>query len=394
VIGFLDLPAGLSGDMLLGCLVDAGFPVQRLRRAVEKLGLPADKWSIDARQVMKGAFRATFVEVQSGESHHHRGIEEIRRLIGASEHVEPVKARAIAVFERLAAAEAKVHGTSPDKVHFHEVGAVDALIDIVGGVAALYELGVEQLLAGPVPIGEGWVQGAHGPIPVPGPATLELLAGAGARTRASPGQGECLTPTGAAMLAELARFEEPALTLERVAVGAGSRDTPWPNVARLLLGRRDEPSHLELVTNIDDMNPQLFAATSDRLLAAGALDVWLAPIQMKKGRPGVMLTVIAPAGLEAALSELILRETTTLGIRVRPLAHRHEARREVRRVETPYGPIRVKVKWLGREAVGAAPEYDDCLAAAQAHSKSVREVHEAGVVAGQALLAELRASKS
>ena len=390
MIGLLDLPAGLAGDMFLGCLVDAGFPIERLRLAVEKLSLKPGEWSIEARPVMKGAFRATYVEVRAAESHHHRGIGEIRRLIGASGHPEPVRARAIAVFERLAAAEAKVHGTTPEQVHFHEVGAVDALIDVVGGVAGLYELGIRELYSGPVPLGEGWVQGAHGPIPVPGPATVELLAGARARTRASPGPGECLTPTGAALLAELARFEEPALTLERVAIGAGSRDAPWPNVARLLLGQLAERSHVELVTNIDDMNPQLFSAASERLLAAGALDVWLAPIQMKKGRPGVMLTVIAPAALEAALADALLRETTTLGVRVRPLSHRHEARREERRVETPFGAVTVKVKWLGREAVGAAPEYDDCVAAARAHSKSVREVHEAAVVAAQRLLAELR----
>src|SRR5262245_21779269 len=207
---------------------------------------------------MKGAFRATFVDVRTTESHHHRGLETIRQRIAASAHAEPVKARAIAVFERLAVAEAKVHGTSPDQIHFHEVGAMDALIDIVGSVAGLYELGIEQLYCGPVPLGAGWVNGAHGPIPVPGPATVELLAVANARTRPSPGPGECLTPTGAALIAERARFEEPALTLDRVAVGAGSRDTPWPNVARLLLGRADDRSHVELITNIDDMNPQLF----------------------------------------------------------------------------------------------------------------------------------------
>jgi hypothetical protein len=271
---------------------------------------------------------------------------------------------------------------------------MDALIDIVGSVAGLYEMGIEQLYCGPVPLGEGWVQGAHGPIPVPGPATAELLAGAQARTRPSPGPGECTTPTGAALLAELARFEEPSFTLERVAVGAGSRETPWPNVARLLMGRKAEPSLVELVTNIDDMNPQLFAAASERLLAAGALDVWLAPIQMKKGRPGVMMTVIAPAPLESTLADVLLRETTTLGVRVRPLAHRHEARRDVRRVETPFGALRVKVKWIGPEVVGATPEYDDCVSAAQAGSKSVREVHEAAVVAAQRLLAELRGPRS
>jgi uncharacterized protein (TIGR00299 family) protein len=394
MIGLLDLPSGLSGDMFLGCLVDAGYTVERLRQVVARLGLEEAEWSVSARSVMKGPFRATLVDVQTRESGRHRHLRHVREIVENADLPRGVADRSLAVFERLAAAEAKVHGSTAEQVHFHEVGAADALIDIVGTVAGLSELGVERLYAGAVPLGEGWAESAHGAIPVPAPGTLEILAAAHAKTRPAPGPGELVTPTGAALLSELASFGAPSLALERVGVGAGRRDYAWPNLARLLLGREDAGELAELQTNIDDMNPQLFASVSEQLFQAGARDVWLTPVQMKKGRPGVLLSALVPARDQARAAELILRHTTTLGVRVRPLSHRYEARREIRSVDTPYGGVRVKLKWVGEELVGASPEYDDCAELAQKNAAAARDVYDSAAAAALELLRELRGARS
>ncbi len=391
MIAYLDLPSGISGDMFLGCLVDAGWPLEQLRTAIARLKLPSDEWKIDARIVMKGPLRATKVDVLAAEGHHHRHLSDIRRIIGASDLPKAIQDRALAVFSRLADAEAKVHGATPDTIHFHEVGAVDAIIDIVGAIAGLHELEIETLYASALPTGGGWTMSQHGRIPLPAPATLELLAAARAPISPAPAPGEWVTPTGAALLGELATFEQPLMTLQRIGVGAGGRDTPWPNVARLWLGRlHDCGPMVQLETNIDDMNPQLFSAVSDRLFAAGAKDVWFTPIQMKKNRPAILLTALGPATHEAALSRVILEETSTLGVRVHPLRHRHEARREIMSVATAFGTLRVKVKWLDDKAAGATPEYDDCNRLAAEAKVPVRTVYEAAVVAAQELLGSLR----
>jgi uncharacterized protein (TIGR00299 family) protein len=392
MIAYLDLPSGISGDMFLGCLVDAGWPVEELRAAATRLALPEAQWSITARSVMKGPLRATFVDVQTPPSHHHRRLRDVRQIIDAADLPTIVKDRAVAVFVRLAEAEAKVHGSTADEIHFHEVGAVDALIDIVGSCAGLAGLGIEQLYCAALPLSGGLTTTAHGQIPLPAPATLELLAAVHAPTRPGPGPGEWVTPTGAALVAELARFEQPMMDLRRIGAGAGSRDCAWPNLARLWIGdMQDQGALVELETNIDDMNPQLFAAVTERLLAAGARDAWLTPIQMKKGRPAVLVSVLAPAGLEPALTDLLLRETTTLGVRTRHFTHRAQAAREIRQVETSFGPIDVKVKWVGGEAVGAAPEFDRCRAAADRAGVPVKEVYDRAAAAAQDLLAHLRA---
>jgi pyridinium-3,5-bisthiocarboxylic acid mononucleotide nickel chelatase len=271
-------------------------------------------------------------------------------------------------------------------VHFHEVGAVDAIVDIVGVCAGLEALGIDQLYASSVPWGEGWVDSMHGKLPVPAPATLQILAAVGAPMRPAPGPGEHVTPTGAALVAQLATFEQPAMKLARVGVGAGTRVTAWPNVARLILGEPVGSSALiQIETNIDDMNPQFYEAISQRLFAAGALDVWLVPVQMKKGRPGTILTVLAAAEREAALADLILRETTTLGLRVQPI-HRHEGKREIRTIQTPLGPARVKLKQLGDEVVGVTPEYADVVKLAEASGLEIRRAWDIVYQASQSLL--------
>jgi uncharacterized protein (TIGR00299 family) protein len=391
MIAYLDLPSGLSGDMLLGCLLDCGWSVQQLRKTIESLPLPAAEWAIEVHPVLKGSLRATCVKVLVEEGKHQRRLADVAAIISASTLPAKVREQSIAIFQRLANAEAKVHGTTPDKIHFHEVGAVDAIIDIVASVAGLNELGVEKLYASPVPLGHGWIESAHGRLPLPAPATIELLSAANAPIHPAPGPGELLTPTGAAILAELASFEQPVMRLSRIGIGAGQRDFAWPNIARMWLGEAEATGAIvQLETNIDDMNPQLYAAVSEKLFEAGARDVWLTPVQMKKGRPGVVLSVLAVAKDEAVLAEVMLRHTTTLGVRVHAIQHRHEARREIREVSTPLGNLRVKIKWMDEQAVDAVPEYDDCRAIADRSGISLLQVHQSAMAAGQALLAELR----
>lgn len=409
MIGYLDMPAGISGDMFLGCLVDAGWSIDRLRHVIASLKLPAEQWSVEARPVTKGSLRATLVGVRAAEvgtvpglfvpaqeaagrsplqaaahDHPHRDLDQIRTIIESAELPAIVKERSLAVFSRLAHAEAAVHGTTIDRIHFHEVGALDAIIDILGAIAGVHELGITELFASPLPLGHGWTTSAHGRIPLPAPATLELIAAARIPTRSGPGEGELVTPTGAALVAELARFQQPPMTMLRVGIGAGQRNTDWPNIARLWLGEPVAPQQqareqfVEVQANLDDMNPQFYSDVSDQLFAAGARDVWLTPVQMKKNRPAVVLTALGPADLEQKLADIILRQTTTLGVRVRP-CHRHEARREFRQIDTPFGPVTIKLKWIGEQLAGAAPEYDDCRELARRKDLPVRQVFEAAL---------------
>src|SRR2546421_3344373 len=230
MIAYLDLPSGISGDMFLGCLIDAGWPIESLRAAVARLNLPAEEWSIEVQHLKKSSIAATAVQVNVSEGHHHRHLSDIRKIIEGSSLPAVVKQRAVAIFTRLAHAEAKVHGTSIEKIHFHEVGAVDAIIDIVGAAAGLHELGIEKVYASALPLGSGWANMAHGQIPLPAPATLEILAAAHAPTRPAPGPGELVTPTGAAIVAEIASFNQPAMKLMKIGMGAGKRECAWPNI--------------------------------------------------------------------------------------------------------------------------------------------------------------------
>ena len=383
MIGYFDLPSGLSGDMFLSCLVDAGWPIEQLRASIKQLHLPEGSWSVDGGQVSKGVLRATQVAVQCNDEKRHRHLPQIRKIIEASNLSVLVRQRALSVFARLAEAEAKVHGIAPEKVHFHEVGALDAIIDIVGAAAGLEALDLDELYASAVPLSDGWADTEHGRLPLPAPATLELLLAVQAPTRPGPGPGEWITPTAAALLAELATFRQPNMKLDRIGIGAGQRDAVWPNIARLWVGRPVEQGPMiQMETNIDDMNPQFYTSVSEHLMAAGARDVWLTPVQMKKGRPGVVLSVLAASELETVLTDLILRETTTLGLRVFPV-HRHEAVREVRKLETPYGTVDIKLKRVDRDLIGATPEYETCASLAKSASVSVRQVYEAALSAAQ-----------
>jgi uncharacterized protein (TIGR00299 family) protein len=393
MIAYLDMPSGISGDIFLGCLVDAGWPLEKLRATIVRLALPAESWSIEQERVMRGPLAATLLKVEAAEGGQHRHLHHIAAILDQADLPESVKARSLAVFRRLAEAEAAVHGTTVEQVHFHEVGALDAIIDVVGVCAGLEALGIRQLYASSAPLGEGWTKSAHGRIPLPAPATLAILAGVGAPVRAAPGPGELVTPTGAALVAELATFSQPPMRLQRIGLGAGRKEFDWPNVARLWLGQLDVATFggaqaeamVLLETNVDDMNPELYAGVSRALFAAGARDVWLTPVQMKKGRPAVQLSLLGMAADEAALVTTLLRETTTLGVRVQPVT-RYAAERTTQRVKTTYGEVQVKVKLIDGEAVGATPEHDDCVRLAEAHSVPVRMVYEAAAAAAYTTL--------
>jgi pyridinium-3,5-bisthiocarboxylic acid mononucleotide nickel chelatase len=363
LIAYFDCVSGISGDMVLGALIDAGLGIERLRDQLASLQVSG--YALRSERVLRAGIAATrlHVELDGGEQP-HRKLSDVIAIIEASTLPLRDKQRGIAVFRRLAEVEAAIHGTGVEEIHFHEVGALDAIVDVMGAIIGLRLLGVQECYASALPAGSGRVRSAHGTIPVPAPATLELLARAGATLRADAGeQGELVTPTGAALLAELARFERPELRLHRIGYGAGGRDTAgFPNVLRLWLGEAaGEPGRplLQIETNIDDMPAEHFGYVQERLFAAGALDVWFMPVQMKKNRPATVLALLCPPDAETALSEILLRETTTLGLRVWEV-RRHEAERESLRFNSTLGEAAIKVKRLPGTAPRVAPEYDSC----------------------------------
>lgn len=375
---YYDCRAGISGDMHLGALIDLGADPDRLR--AELSGLALTGWQLRVGPTHKQGVAATRAEVVlDGQPQPHRHLRQIRGLIDTANLSPRVKARAVAVFQRLAEAEGKVHGIDPERVHFHEVGAVDAIIDICGGVIALDLLGIDQILASPVELGAGRVRCAHGRLPVPTPATESLLTGIPTLRGGQP--FEATTPTGAALLAELADGFDPtpALTVRRIGHGAGERDGPLPNLLRLLLSdgpdsRRPGETLIELACNIDDMSPELYAPVMDHLLDKGANDCWLTPVIMKKGRPGILLGVLCTEAIADALTALILAETSSIGVRRHPVGRICLPRR-LRRLPTPLGPVRVKLVDPPGQPTRGKPEHDDCLRLAREHGLSLPTVY-------------------
>jgi len=466
--------------MFLAALVDAGLEAETLRRQLALLDL-TDPYEVRVEETHKGALRACLLQVDAPQaSTQERHLDEILTLIETSRLSERVKQASRSVFQVLAEAEARVHGIALEQVHFHEVGAVDSIVDIVGAAIGLEALGIDRLYASPLPVGSGQVQTRHGLLPLPAPATLEILSRVQAPAFPSQAQVELVTPTGAAILATLARFEQPQMVLQQVGIGAGKRDLPWPNVLRLMVGEpfvgkvpqpcvdragvssdlfpspgasRHPPPKGEgkrplprfsrgrgkrlfpsppgrggaertpggsgegsspvdtpatgtenppatsrsgegssqiggtgeaagrlvlMETNIDDMNPQAFGHVMNRLLAAGALDVYLIPIYMKKNRPATLLGVIARQSDEARLARLILEETSTLGVRVQPIT-RYEAERDICTVQTEYGEVPLKRKILDGRVVQAAPEYDACARLADQHGVPFNTVYHAAL---------------
>lgn len=376
-IAYCDCFSGISGDMFLGALLDAGLPLEHLRAQLALLNLD-EAYEINVQKVRKGALEASQIDIRMHDSHHHRHYTDIREMIASSALSPRVKELSQAVFAALGRAEAKVHGTTLEEVHFHEVGAVDSIIDTVGAAIGLEYLGVEQLYASALPLGSGTVQTQHGLLPIPAPATLELLTAAKAPTVPSGATVELVTPTGAAILAALAKFEQPSMRLVGLGTGAGRRELPWPNVLRLMLGETEQdPQPIILIeTNIDDQSGQALGHVLGRLFAAGALDAFFTPIQMKKNRPAVMLSVICLKADEEKLARLLLEHTTTFGMRIQPV-YRYEAGRRFETVQTPYGEVPLKLKLLDGRVVQAMPEYEVCARLAEEHGVPLRAVQSA-----------------
>lgn len=381
---------GASGDMMLGALFDLGVAPDRLRAALEPLGL--GPFTIETRRVESHGVYGTQTTVRTAEQPGaHRHWPDIRRLIEESALPEPVREHSLAIFRRLAEAEAAVHQMSPDAVHFHEVGAVDSIVDIVGACLGWHELGVERVAAGVFPLGYGLIACAHGVIPSPGPATLELLRGRAVETTAEP--FELVTPTGAALLTlwPAAAAAPAGARLERVGYGVGHHPLHGrPNVLRAMLmdegpaaGGAPERC-LELEFNVDDTNPELLGVLAERLMEEGALDVFSAAVQMKKQRPGTLVTVLCRPEQREALLDLVFRESTTLGVRECLRPRTTLPRREVT-VTTAYGPVRVKIgTWRGEDVV-RAPEMEDCRQRAAEARVPVRRVYEAAWQQAQGL---------
>lgn len=429
-IAYFDCFSGASGDMILGALVDAGLSLEQLKSELAKLRL--SHYDIGAQKVVKQGLGGTqmIIDLEGahhyagdhhhGEGHHHeeghhshphghhhghhhdhdhgdhshhdhecrqqqhehRNLHDIKGLIEASSLDPAVKQPSLAIFTRLAEVEARVHRKSIEAVHFHEVGAMDSIIDVVGAAIGFKALGIEKLYCSPLHVGSGTVECAHGTLPVPAPATLELIKGK--PVYATGVKGELLTPTGAAILTTLAAGfgPMPAMAVEATGYGAGTLETPGPNLLRVSIGEaacEAKGFQVERVavieTNIDDMNPQLYDYIIQRILDLGALDVFLVPVQMKKNRPGTMITVICAVEAVEKFADFLLRETTTIGLRWR-VDDRLKADRAIREVETRYGRVRFKLAQLGDRIVNVSPEYEDCKRLALEKGLALREVME------------------
>ena len=383
---YCDCFSGISGDMFLAGLIDAGLPSDYLSEQLARLGLPGFK-GITISKVLKGAIQGTLLkfEIDQEPHEHHEGhhshthqrnLNDIITIIENSGLPPVIQQTSIAIFNKLAEAEAKVHGKAIEEVHFHEVGAVDSILDIVGAAVGLNYFNIQQVFASALPLGSGQVQTQHGLLPLPAPATLELLTAVRAPLVPSTAIKELVTPTGAAILSTLAKFEQPAMRLQAVGIGAGGYDLDWPNVLRLLIGEDDKSDglHVEIETNIDDMNPQFYGYIMTKLFELDALDVYFTPIIMKKNRPATKLSVIARWKDESKISDFLLRETSTLGVRVKEI-QRHEADREIRKISTRFGEAVVKLKIMDGKVIQVSPEYDLCVKLASDNHLPINQVY-------------------
>jgi len=365
-IAYFDCFSGASGDMILGSLLDAGLSLEHLREEIAKLGL--SHYEIGVEQVVKKGIGGSqaLITIDHHHHHHHRHLSHIREIINNSGLPESVKEKSTAIFHRLAEAEARVHRSDVAHVHFHEVGAMDAIIDVVGAVIGFNALGIEKIFCSPLHVGTGTVACAHGTLPVPAPATAELIKG---RPVYSTGvDGELLTPTGAAILTTLSSTfgSMPSMSVQSIGYGAGTSEPAIPNLLRVIIGETEVETMVYeteqaavLETNIDDMNPQIYDYLIQKMLDMGAMDVFLTCVQMKKNRPGTLLTLVCSPDKVGIFSDFLLRETTTIGLRWR-VENRIKAPRKIEILETEYGPVRIKIAKSGREAINISSEYDDC----------------------------------
>jgi uncharacterized protein (TIGR00299 family) protein len=370
--------------MLLGAMVDAGLDVAALRDDLATL--PLSGWTLTADRVVRSGLAGTQVRVVVDQPLGvERRLSDILAILAESQLSATVKSLAAAVFERLARVEAAVHGVSIDDVHFHEVGAVDSIVDVVGCMVALERLGIDRSYASSLPVGRGLVTTEHGTLPLPAPATLALLAEVHAPIRPADTDFELVTPTGAAILSSVAEFAQPPMQVGAIGTGFGSRDLPWPNVVRVWLGQaadaglaEDEVTVLE--TNLDDCSPEQAGFAMERLFEAGALDVFFTAVQMKKNRPGVLLTVVAPVALARDLSLVVLRETTSLGVRFR-IVQRLICHRRTETISTRLGDLQAKIKVIDNREV-VCPEYEECARVARQLGLSIGAVYAEVIRAG------------
>jgi uncharacterized protein (TIGR00299 family) protein len=384
-IAYLDCHSGISGDMFLGALLDAGLSIDTLREQLALL--PIEGYQLKYEPFEDKGIRGTRIDVVlEQENQPHRHLSDIEALLHSSSLPERVRETSIAIFRCLGTAEAHVHGTTIEHVHFHEVGAVDAIVDITGAAIGVETLGITQLYVSALPLTSGRVKMAHGLLPVPAPATLEILRRVEAPWKPCPVEGELVTPTGAAILATLARFEMPAISIQQVGYGFGQKKLPWPNCLRLCLGKApargsDERAAADsdwisvIESHIDNMSGEILGGLMDRLLTQGALDVSYTPIQMKKNRPATCITIICTPELTDHLALLLLKETSTLGVRYQQM-QRLKAQRSQRQIETPLGFMQVKIKRLGQRIISAAPEYEECQRIARQQNLPLSEVYE------------------
>jgi len=380
---YLDCFAGISGNMFLGSMLQAGVPVAYLEKELKKLSI-AEEFQLEINEVVRNGIHALYVDVillkSRKQQHHHRQMKDIREILEKSALSMAVKQQALAIFEAIAKAEGKVHGKSMEEVAFHEVGAVDSIVDIVGAAICLDYLEVERIFVSRLTVGDGFVKCAHGLLPVPAPAVAELLKGW--QTEKGLEQKELVTPTGAGIVSALGVYSEnlpKGFMTECIGYGAGSHELSIPNVLRLYLGDYNGESEGNLAileANIDDMNPQIYGYLYEKLLSAGALDVWTTPIFMKKNRPAQKLSVLVDERGRNSCIGIIFAESTSIGLRVMPVGKRLEASRHIAKVETKYGLVNCKVSaWEGK-LCGVSPEYEDCKAIAAAKDVPLKLVQQ------------------
>jgi len=376
-IAYVDCFSGISGDMVLGALVDLGVDIVYLRKELDKLGISG--YTISAKKVEKNHICGTKVDIDAKEGHKHRGLRDINGIIDKSALDKDVKDLSKKIFLRLGEAESRVHNTDIEKIHFHEVGALDAIIDIVGIAIGLKKINVDKIYCSKLHVGSGFVRCAHGIMPVPAPATIELLKGFPAYS--TDVKGELVTPTGAAVITSIARDfgGMPQMRVDKIGYGAGKSDFEHPNLLRIVIGERADDCDNDVTdvieANIDDMNPEYYGHVIEKLLESGALDAYLTNIMMKKGRPAVKLSVICAQENTDRLAEIIFRETTTLGVRI------YETRRkklfvEKKEVVTKYGTIGIKIGKLKSGIVTVSPEYRDCKKIADEKDVALRDVYD------------------
>lgn len=375
---YFDLIGGASGDMILGALIDAGMPIKKLKDLLG--GLNLSEFDLKAGEVSKNGFRAIKVDISVGKQPPERHLIDIEKIIQESSLPPGVQDQSLEIFQNLARVEGGIHNVPVEKVHLHELGGTDTIVDITGTLLALDYLGIEKVFCSPIPMGKGFIKGAHGEIPLPAPATLSLLEGVPVFGRDI--ETELVTPTGAALITHLTDDYGPAppLTLQAVGYGAGGRDLPFPNLLRVMIGDIASPNHetiqqlAVLETNLDDLNPEIYPYVVDRLFEAGALDVVLIPIQMKKNRPGTQIQVLSEIYDIDLHKSIIFHETTTLGIK-QTLVNRSCLVRRIEEVKTPYGKIRVKIAITAENQEKVSPEYEDCAKMAKKHKIPLQQIY-------------------